>query len=99
MPFDSENAFVPADPSEWAPIRALPHIVVYPKQPPSAPPPDGIYDWIVPSKAADGPDDWIVPGHPRTDASYPNNWLVPSPSAMPNTAQLASGQPPNVRSQ
>jgi hypothetical protein len=98
MPFDSENAFVPADPSEWARIRALPHIVVYPKPPPNAPSSDGIDDWIVPGKAADGPDDWIVPGNPRTDVSYPNDWSVPPPSAMPNTGQLAFRAPRNVAS-
>jgi hypothetical protein len=31
MPFDPENPFVTADPSEWLRIRALPHIIVHPK--------------------------------------------------------------------
>jgi hypothetical protein len=42
MPFDPENAFDPADPSQWA--RALPRIVVHPKPPPDAPPPDELVD-------------------------------------------------------
>jgi hypothetical protein len=96
MPFDPETAFVPADPSEWMRIRALPHIVVRPKSPPDASPPDGIDDWFVPGQASDGPDDWFLPGSTRTDASYPNDWFVPPPSVAPSTGQLSSGAQPNT---
>jgi hypothetical protein len=90
MPFDPENPFAPADPSQWLPTRTPLRITVHPKRPPSAPPPDGIDDWYVP----DGPDDWYVPGNPRTDASYPDDWYVPS--AAPNMGQPAPGLQPNA---
>src|ERR1700676_55906 len=90
MPFDPENPFAPADPSQWLPTRTPLRITVHPKRPPSAPPPDGIDDWYVP----DGPDDWYVPGNPRTDASYPDDWYVPS--AVPNMGQPAPGLQPNA---
>jgi hypothetical protein len=92
MPFDSEGGFVPADPSQWQRIRALPHIIVHPKPPPS----DGIDDWFVPWKASDGPDDWFVPGDARNDASYPNDWFVPPAPAALNTGQPAPSPQPNA---
>jgi len=83
MPFDPENAFAPADPSQWLRTRALPHIIVHPKQPPgtpadNSPGSDGIDDWFVPGSASDGPDDWFVP----------------TPSAAPNVGQRAPGPLP-----
>jgi hypothetical protein len=76
MPFDSENQFAPIDPAEWARLRALPHIVVHPKQPL----PEGIDDWIGPGTDPDGgPDDWFVPPPTTTPgtAQFP-------PTAQPN---------------
>jgi hypothetical protein len=97
MPFDSQNPFDPTDPAQWARIRALPHIVVHPKPPPNAPPPDGIDDWILPGKPPDdGPDDWFVPGSPSADG-YPNDWFVPPPVA-PNAGRFPSGASPNTTS-
>jgi hypothetical protein len=95
MPFDSQNPFDPTDPAQWARIRALPHIVVYPKPPPDATPPDGIDDWFAPWQASDdGPDDWIVPGSQHADG-YPDDWIAPPPAA-PGTGQLPSAAPPNA---
>jgi hypothetical protein len=92
MPFDPENPFAPADPSQWQPTRTPLRITVHLKQPPS----DGIDDWYVPGQASDdGPDDWYVPGNARTDTSYPDDWYVP-PSAAPNFAQAAPGLQPNA---
>jgi hypothetical protein len=51
MPFDSEDAFVPADPSQWPRIGGVPQIIVHPKPPPSDPASDGIDGWIAPGKA------------------------------------------------
>jgi hypothetical protein len=75
MPFDPENPFWPADPSQWWQAGALPRIIVHPKPPPNSPAADGIDDWLLPGKASDGPDDWYVP----------------APSATPSTGQLSPG--------
>jgi len=77
MPFDSENQFAPIDPAEWARLRALPHIVVHPKQPL----PEGVGDWIGPGTDPDGgPDDWFLPPPTATPGTqFP-------PFAQPNTS-------------
>ena len=89
MPFDSENEFDPTDPSQWA--RALPRIVVHPKPPPDAPPPEGIDDWFVPGQTDDGPDDWVVPAPPATTSTLGQ----PAPGAQPAPAN--PGNPPPAR--
>jgi hypothetical protein len=75
MPFDPEDAFVPADPSQWLRTRALPHIIVHSKPPPGAPADN--------SPDSDGIDDWFVPDAFRDD------WFVPAPTATPNMGQRA----------
>ncbi len=82
MPFNPNNAFDPTDPAQWARIRALPHIVVHPKEFPDPPPSDGPDDWSAPAQTDDGPDDWFIP---------------PS-SAAPGTGQSPSGAQPSAAS-
>ena len=89
MPFDPENPFGPADPSQWLQAGALPRIIVHPKPPPNTPAADGIDDWFVPGQASDGPDDWFAPTGAPADTSFPDDWFVPTPSA--NVGQLATG--------
>ncbi len=88
MTFDPDDPFDPTDPAQWARIRALPHIVVQPKPPQAAAPPDGIDDWFVPPQTDDGPDDWFVP----PQSAMPGAGQVPS-GAQPSAASAAA--PPN----
>jgi hypothetical protein len=85
MPFDPENPFAPADPSQWLPTRAPLRITVHPKPPPS----DGI------DESDGGPNDWFVPGNAPADP-FPDDWFVPPPSATPNTGQFPPGAPSNT---
>jgi hypothetical protein len=78
MPFDPENPFGLADPSQWARTGVLPRIIVHPKPP-------------VSPAADDEPDDWFVPTGAPADTSYPNDWFVPAPSATSYAGQLAPG--------
>jgi hypothetical protein len=84
MPFDPENPFASADPSQWLPTRAPLRITVHPKPPPS----DGI------DESDGGPNDWFVPGNAPAD-SFPDDWFVP-PSATPNIGQFPPGAQPNT---
>jgi hypothetical protein len=78
MPFDPDNPFGPADPSQWQWAGALPRIIVHPKPPLNAPDLDGI-------------DDWFVPTGAPADTSYLDDWFVPTPSTTPGTGQFAPG--------
>ena len=96
MPIDPQSPFDPNDPAQWARIRALPHIVIHPKPPPDAPPPDdGIDDWFAPWQPSDGPNDWIAPD-PLSADGHPNDWIAPPPAAL-GTGQLPlSAAPPSA---
>jgi hypothetical protein len=86
MPFDSEGQFVPADPADGGWTRAIPRIVVHPKQPL----PEGIDNWLEPGTDPDGgPNDWFVPGNP-SDGQFPNNWLAAQAKLITSTGEVVS---------
>jgi hypothetical protein len=89
MPFDPNSPFDLTDPAQWWRLHSLPHILVQPNPPPSAPSGNPAGD--------DGPDDWFVPeedGFPN-DWIYPDNNNAPAPAPAPSTAPPAASPQPN----
>ncbi len=107
MPSDPDFPFAPADPSQWRPTRALPHILVQPNAPPNAGSTnpagsDGIDDWFVPTPglSEDGfPDDWFVPASAGGVASRSDDRTNLDNSNAPAPATAPSPTPPAPNSQ